>query len=46
MLKKKIPLNRWAKKDEYKTAIQFLASQKNTYMTGQTVIVDGGRTIW
>jgi NAD(P)-dependent dehydrogenase (short-subunit alcohol dehydrogenase family) len=45
-VKKKIPLNRWAKKDEYKTAIQFLASQKNTYMTGQTVIVDGGRTIW
>lgn len=45
-VKKKIPLNRWAKKYEYKKAIQFLASEKNTYMTGQTVTVDGGRTIW
>jgi len=42
----KIPLNRWAKKDEYKKAIQFLADKKNSYMTGQNLIIDGGRTIW
>tara|TARA_A100001011_G_C14320195_1_gene850173 strand:- start:8281 stop:9087 length:807 start_codon:yes stop_codon:yes gene_type:complete len=45
-VKKRIPLNRWAKKDEYKSAVQFLADEKNSYMTGQTLIVDGGRTVW
>ena len=45
-VKKRIPLNRWAKKDEYKKAIQFLVSEKNSYMTGQTLVIDGGRTIW
>lgn len=43
---KRIPMNRWAKPNEYRKAIQFLASETNTYMTGQTVIVDGGRTTW
>ncbi len=45
-VKKRIPLNRWAKKTEYKKAIQFLASEENSYMTGQTLTIDGGRTIW
>tara|TARA_B100000780_G_scaffold278899_1_gene254260 strand:- start:1055 stop:1579 length:525 start_codon:yes stop_codon:yes gene_type:complete len=45
-VKKRIPLNRWANKNEYKAAIKFLASEKNSYMTGQTLIIDGGRTIW
>jgi NAD(P)-dependent dehydrogenase (short-subunit alcohol dehydrogenase family) len=45
-VKKRIPLNRWAKKDEYKSAIKFLANEDNGYMTGQTLIIDGGRTIW
>lgn len=45
-VKKRIPLNRWAKKNEYKKAIQFLASSENSYMTGQTLIVDGGKTAW
>ena len=44
--KDKIPLNRWAKKNEYKSAIQFLTDEKNSYMTGQNLIIDGGRTIW
>ena len=35
-----------ANKNEYKKAIQFLASKDNSYMTGQRLIVDGGRTIW
>jgi len=45
-VKKRIPLNRWAKKTEYKKAVQFLANEENSYMTGQTLTVDGGRTIW
>ena len=45
-VRKRIPMNRWAKPDEYRTAIQFLISEKSSYMTGQTLIVDGGRTAW
>lgn len=45
-LKKRIPLNRLAKKNEYIKSIQFLASSENSYMTGQSLIIDGGRTIW
>ena len=43
---KRIPLNRWAKVTEYKKAIQFLATDDSCYMTGQSLIIDGGRTIW
>ena len=45
-VKKRIPMNRWAKPDEYKKAIQFLCSDSSVYMTGQTLIIDGRRTAW
>lgn len=45
-LEKRIPLGRLANKNEYQKAIQFLASKENSYMTGQKIIVDGGRTVW
>lgn len=45
-LKKRIPLGRMANKNDYKKAIQFLSSEDNGYMTGQKLIVDGGRTTW
>ena len=45
-IKKRVPMNRLAKKDEYKKALQFLASEGSEYMTGQNLIIDGGRTIW
>lgn len=44
VIKELIPLRRFAKPNEIAEMVEFLVSEKNTYMTGQTLIVDGGFT--
>jgi len=41
-----IPMGRMARVDEYKSTILYLLSEASSYMTGSTMIVDGGRTCW
>jgi NAD(P)-dependent dehydrogenase (short-subunit alcohol dehydrogenase family) len=41
-----IPMGRMADEDEYKGVVLYLLSDASSFMTGSTVIVDGGRTCW
>lgn len=39
-----IPIQRLAEPSEIARVVAFLCSEKNTYLTGQTIVVDGGYT--
>ena len=43
-LAREVPLGRFAKAEEIANLIAFLISGKNTYITGETIIIDGGYT--
>ena len=42
----RIPLRRMARAEEYHGAIVFLCGDASAYMNGQTLVMDGGRSVW
>ncbi len=41
-----VPMGRMAAKDEYEATVLYMISDASRYMTGTSVVVDGGRTCW
>lgn len=41
-----VPMGRMSNPDEYVGTVLYMLSDASSYMTGSTVVLDGGRTIW
>lgn len=41
-----IPMGRMAERSEYRAAVRFLCSDASSYMNGQNIVMDGGRSAW
>ena len=42
---KRTPMGRWGNPEEVSNVIEFLISEKSSYITGSTIFVDGGWNI-
>ncbi len=45
-LESRIPMKRMAKETDYQASLVFLLSDASAYMTGQNLVMDGGRSVW
>ncbi len=45
-LSRLVPMGRMADLSEYRAVVQFLCSDASSYMTGQNIVMDGGRSAW
>ncbi|MBP2479549.1 NAD(P)-dependent dehydrogenase (short-subunit alcohol dehydrogenase family) [Crossiella equi] len=43
-LMREVPMRRWGRPEEIATGTLFLASEASSFMTGQTLVIDGGLT--
>jgi NAD(P)-dependent dehydrogenase (short-subunit alcohol dehydrogenase family) len=45
-INERTPMGRWGQPEELEGTVIFLASKASDFITGQTIYVDGGWTIW
>jgi 3-oxoacyl-[acyl-carrier protein] reductase len=41
-----IPMGHWGKPEDVGWAVTYLASDEAAFVTGQTIAVNGGKTVW
>jgi 3-oxoacyl-[acyl-carrier protein] reductase len=41
-----VPMARWGKPADIANAVNFFAADESSFVTGQTLIINGGRTLW